>query len=150
MAKKKSKAASAAARALGRSSWSKAGKARAARLTPEQRSEIARAASRKRWGTAPGGADVHTDAAPVSPEIRPQTIVDRVWIVVDWEDYYASRIDHFMGVFASREALLAAHPEAVLRMNPRGLDADGVPQGYERPAGDMRTRGTDYWPEVVT
>ncbi len=35
---------------LGRRGGLKGGKARAAKLTPEQRSEIARKAARKRWG----------------------------------------------------------------------------------------------------
>lgn len=50
-AKKKatSKAASDAARALSRLGASKGGKARAASLTPERRSEIARDAIRRRW-----------------------------------------------------------------------------------------------------
>lgn len=39
-----------AAVALGRLGGSKGGKARAAKLTPEQRSEIARLAAAKRWG----------------------------------------------------------------------------------------------------
>ena len=37
--------------ALGRLGGQKGGKARAAKLTPEQRSEIARKAARARWGT---------------------------------------------------------------------------------------------------
>jgi hypothetical protein len=44
-----SKAASDAARALSRLGASKGGKARAASLTPERRSEIARDAIRRRW-----------------------------------------------------------------------------------------------------
>lgn len=40
-----------AAVALGRRGGLKGGKARAAALTPEQRSEIARRAAAKRWGT---------------------------------------------------------------------------------------------------
>ena len=40
-----------AAVALGRLGGKKGGKARAAKLTPEQRSEIARNAARARWGT---------------------------------------------------------------------------------------------------
>ena len=40
-----------AAVALGRLGGKKGGKARAAKLTPEQRSEIARKAARARWGT---------------------------------------------------------------------------------------------------
>jgi hypothetical protein len=39
-----------AAVALGRKGGLKGGKARAEKLTPEQRSEIARVAARKRWG----------------------------------------------------------------------------------------------------
>jgi hypothetical protein len=39
-----------AAVALGRRGGLKGGKARAASLTPEQRSEIARKAAKKRWG----------------------------------------------------------------------------------------------------
>jgi hypothetical protein len=40
-----------AAVALGRLGGKKGGKARAAKLTPEQRKEIARKAARARWGT---------------------------------------------------------------------------------------------------
>ncbi|MEZ5014958.1 MAG: hypothetical protein R2794_11765 [Chitinophagales bacterium] len=40
----------AAAVALGRLGGLKGGKARAAKLTPEQRAEIARKAAKKRWG----------------------------------------------------------------------------------------------------
>ncbi len=40
-----------AAVALGRLGGLKGGKARAKKLTPEQRSEIARKAARKRWGS---------------------------------------------------------------------------------------------------
>ncbi len=43
-----------AAVALGRLGGMKGGKARAAKLTPEQRSEIARKAARTRWGRAKG------------------------------------------------------------------------------------------------
>jgi hypothetical protein len=39
--------------ALGRAGGLKGGKARAAKLTSEQRSEIARKAAAKRWGTTP-------------------------------------------------------------------------------------------------
>ena len=42
-----------AAVALGRLGGKKGGKARAAKLTPEQRSEIARKAARARWGSQP-------------------------------------------------------------------------------------------------
>jgi hypothetical protein len=49
MAKSKKKAASDAARALSKLGASKGGKARAASLTPERRSEIARDAVRRRW-----------------------------------------------------------------------------------------------------
>ena len=41
-----------AAVALGRLGGLKGGKARAAKLTPEQRSEIARKAAEKRWGNS--------------------------------------------------------------------------------------------------
>ena len=41
-----------AARALGRRGGLKGGKSRAASLTPEKRSEIARKAAAKRWGKA--------------------------------------------------------------------------------------------------
>lgn len=37
--------------ALGSKGWSKGGRARAAKLTSEQRKEIARKAAAKRWGT---------------------------------------------------------------------------------------------------
>ncbi|MGA9049144.1 MAG: hypothetical protein WB588_09145 [Dehalococcoidia bacterium] len=39
--------------ALGKLGGSKGGKIRAARLTPEQRTEIAKKAARKRWGKKP-------------------------------------------------------------------------------------------------
>jgi len=39
--------------ALGKLGGAKGGKARAANMTPEQRSEIARNAARKRWGKKP-------------------------------------------------------------------------------------------------
>jgi hypothetical protein len=42
-----------AAVALGRLGGKKGGKARAAALTPKQRSDIARKAAEKRWGTNP-------------------------------------------------------------------------------------------------
>jgi hypothetical protein len=42
-----------AAVALGRRGGLKGGRARADKLTPEQRSEIARRAARKRWGSVP-------------------------------------------------------------------------------------------------
>jgi hypothetical protein len=42
-----------AAVALGRLGGKKGGKARAAKLTPEQRREIARKAAEKRWGKQP-------------------------------------------------------------------------------------------------
>ncbi len=40
--------------ALGRRGGLKGGKARAAKMTPEQRSQAARKAARARWGTAKG------------------------------------------------------------------------------------------------
>jgi len=46
---KKKAAASEAARALSKLGASKGGAARAARLTPERRTEIARDAARRRW-----------------------------------------------------------------------------------------------------
>jgi hypothetical protein len=46
-----------AAVALGRRGGLKGGKARAASLTPEQRSEIARKAAAKRWATQPNGEE---------------------------------------------------------------------------------------------
>lgn len=49
MAKHTSKAASEAARALGRRGGLKGGAARAAKLSPERRSEIARNAVKARW-----------------------------------------------------------------------------------------------------
>lgn len=56
------KARSDAARALGRRGGLKGGKARAEKLSPERRSEIARAAVRKRWGPpTAGGAMLHTE-----------------------------------------------------------------------------------------
>jgi hypothetical protein len=42
-----------AAVALGRKGGLKGGKARAAKLTPEERSEAAKKAARARWGTSP-------------------------------------------------------------------------------------------------
>jgi hypothetical protein len=45
-----------AAVALGRKGGLKGGKARAAKMTAEQRSEAARKAARARWGRARGGA----------------------------------------------------------------------------------------------
>ena len=45
------KAKNPAAVALGRLGGKVGGKARAAKLTPEERAEIARKAARKRWGT---------------------------------------------------------------------------------------------------
>ncbi|HUY98388.1 MAG TPA: hypothetical protein VMW47_12360 [Verrucomicrobiae bacterium] len=45
-----------AAVALGRLGGQKGGKARAAKLTPEQRSESARRASRARWGRTPAAS----------------------------------------------------------------------------------------------
>jgi hypothetical protein len=44
-----------AAVALGRLGGKKGGKARAAALSPKERSEIARKAAEKRWGTKPAG-----------------------------------------------------------------------------------------------
>ena len=43
-----------AAVALGRLGGAKGGKARAAKLTPERRAEIARNAAAARWGSQPG------------------------------------------------------------------------------------------------
>lgn len=44
-----------AAVALGRAGGLKGGKARAAKLTPKQRRDIAKKAAEKRWGTAASG-----------------------------------------------------------------------------------------------
>jgi hypothetical protein len=53
-AKAKPRKKNPAAVALGKLGGKKGGKARAAALTPKQRSEIARKAAEKRWGTTSG------------------------------------------------------------------------------------------------
>lgn len=71
------KKASEAARALGRRGGLKGGKARAEKLSPERRSEIARAAVRKRWGPpAAGGAMLHTER-PAGDAREPEPSVAR-------------------------------------------------------------------------
>ncbi len=62
MAVKTARKKNPAAVALGRKGGKKGGPARAARLTPEQRSEIARKAVRARWRKAKEGS-VHTKGA---------------------------------------------------------------------------------------
>jgi len=55
-----------AAVALGRKGGKKGGPARAAKLTPEQRSESARKAVQSRWSKAKGGKDSVTSAVGAS------------------------------------------------------------------------------------
>src|SRR5437762_7013646 len=62
------KKASEAARALGRLGAAEGGKARAAKLSPEERSEIARQAAAARWGTpAPSNLPLATYGSPDRP-----------------------------------------------------------------------------------
>jgi hypothetical protein len=56
-----------AAVALGRKGGKKGGPARAAKLTPEQRSESARKAVQARWSKAQRGSEEMSEAAPATP-----------------------------------------------------------------------------------
>jgi hypothetical protein len=57
----------AAAVALGRKGGKKGGPARAAKLTPEQRSESARKAVQARWSKAQNGGKETSEALPAAP-----------------------------------------------------------------------------------